>query len=100
MDFLNQREGGFLSGLPPFSFTVYCTVTELYDTVRGCVSLKKYKYQGKAIELTVNSKEENSQDFCLDFVQEFGPRAVMSREAVSLRSPHIVRHVTGMVRIT
>jgi hypothetical protein len=29
-------------------------------TVRGCVSLRKYKSQGKALEVTVNSKEENS----------------------------------------
>jgi hypothetical protein len=42
------------------------------ETVRGCVSLKKYKSQGKAVEVTVNSKDENSQDFCLDFIQEFG----------------------------
>ncbi len=40
--------------------------------VRGCVSLKKYKSLGKAVEVTVNSKEGNSLDFCLDFVQEFG----------------------------
>ncbi len=26
--------------------------------------------QGKAVEVTVYSKEENSWDFCLDFVQE------------------------------
>ncbi len=54
---------GFLSGFHTFSFT---------ETVRGCVSLKKKKSQGKAVEVTVNSKEENCQDFCLDFVQEFG----------------------------
>ncbi len=36
------------------------------------MSLKKWKSQGKAIEVTVNSKEENSEDFCLDFVKEFG----------------------------
>ncbi len=42
--------------------------------VLGCVSLKKYKSQGKADEMTVNSKEENSVDFCLDFAQEFGLR--------------------------
>jgi hypothetical protein len=35
------------------------------------MSLKKYKSQGKAVKVTVNSKEENSSDFCLDFVQEF-----------------------------
>jgi hypothetical protein len=33
-----------------------CTV----ETVRGCVSLKKKKFQGKAVEVTVNSEEENS----------------------------------------
>jgi hypothetical protein len=37
------------------------------------------KSQGKAIELTVNSKEEKSKDFCLDFVQEFGLRMRSSR---------------------
>jgi hypothetical protein len=39
---------------------------------RGCVSLKEYKSQGKAADMTVNSKEEDYSDFCLDFVQEFG----------------------------
>ncbi len=47
--------------------SLQCTV----ETVRGGVSLKKYKSQGKAVEVTVNSKEENPEDFCLDFVQEF-----------------------------
>ncbi len=32
--------------------------------------MKKQKSQGKAEEVTVNSKEENSEDFCLDFVQK------------------------------
>jgi hypothetical protein len=36
------------------------------------VSLKKYKSQGKAAEVTVNGKEEKSKEFCLDFVKEFG----------------------------
>ncbi len=31
--------------------------------------LKKYKSQGKAVEVNLKSKEENSEDFCLDFVQ-------------------------------
>ncbi len=48
----------FLSGFPPFSYTVYSDWTG--ETVRGCVSLKKQKSQGKAVEVTVNSKEENS----------------------------------------
>jgi hypothetical protein len=56
----------FLSGFPPFSFT---------ETVRGCVSLKKYKSQGVTVEVTVNNMEENSSDFFLDFVQEYGLRS-------------------------
>jgi hypothetical protein len=42
------------------------------------VNFKKYKSQGKAIEVTVNSKEENSSDFCLDFVPEFGIKRINS----------------------
>ncbi len=36
------------------------------------MSLKKQKFQGKAVEVTVNNKKENSEDFYLEFVQEFG----------------------------
>jgi hypothetical protein len=43
--------------------------------IRGCVSFKKYNFQGKTAEVTVNTKEENSYFFTLmqplDFVQEF-----------------------------
>jgi hypothetical protein len=28
--------------------------------IKDCMSLKKYKSQGKAVEMTVKSKEENS----------------------------------------
>jgi hypothetical protein len=45
------RGYGFLSGFLPFSFA---------KTGRSCVSLKKEKSQGKAVEVTVNSKEENT----------------------------------------
>jgi hypothetical protein len=82
------REGGF-PPFPPFC----CSVTEL---LRHCKRLREFEeieLSRQAIELTVNSKEENSQDFCLDFVQEFGLMAVISREAVSLRSPHIFQKV-------
>ncbi len=65
-----------------------CTVTDLENArnqkygrgcmslntyVRGCISWNKQKSQGKAVEVTLICKEENSKDFCLDFVQEFGP---------------------------
>jgi hypothetical protein len=44
--------------------------------VRSCVSLKKNKSQGKTVEVTVSSTEDNSETFCLDFVQEFGLRSI------------------------
>ncbi len=60
MDFLNHREGGvvFYQVFHLFSFTVYSN--QALETVRGCVSARKYKSQGTAVEVTVNSKEENS----------------------------------------
>jgi hypothetical protein len=45
------------------------------------MSLKKYKFQGKAVEMTVNSKMENPQDFRLDFVKEFGIWSLPSKGA-------------------
>jgi hypothetical protein len=60
----------FQLGFPPFSFTVYST------HCRNCKTLLEFKemeiYQGKSEELTLNNKEENSSDFCLYFVREFG----------------------------
>jgi hypothetical protein len=54
MNFLNHsaivKEGyGFLSGFPlsPLQRTI-----RTLETVRGCVSLKKYKSQGKAVDVT------------------------------------------------
>ncbi len=63
-------EGGMVFYQVFLLSALQCTVTE-QETVRDCVSQKKYKSQGKAVELTVNSKEEN---FWLDFIQEFGLR--------------------------
>jgi hypothetical protein len=78
MDFLNHREGGMFFYQVFLLFPLQCRVTFLYEYVRGfvslkkyvrcCMSFKKYKSQGKA----VNSKKENSEDFCLDLIQEFG----------------------------
>jgi hypothetical protein len=59
MNFLNHGEGGMvfyqvfrLSSL----YSVYSNC--IVETVRGCVSLKKYKSQGKAVEVTENSSKE------------------------------------------
>jgi len=71
MDFLNHRKGGMVF-YQVSSFPLFSVYSKNLEIARGCVSLKKYKFQGKAVEVTVNSREENSEDFCLDFVQEFG----------------------------
>ena len=68
MDFFNHRVGGMVFYQVFLLSPLQCKV----ETVRGCVSLKKWKSQGKAVEVTVNNKEENSEDLCLDFVQEVG----------------------------
>jgi hypothetical protein len=60
MDFLNHREGGVIFCQVLLLSPLQCTVTHFIETVRGCVSLKKRKYQFKAVEMTLNSKEENS----------------------------------------
>jgi hypothetical protein len=64
MDFLNYREGGMVFYQVFLLSPLHCTVTEL----RNCKRLLDFE----EIEVNVNSKEENSSDFCLDFVQEFG----------------------------
>ncbi len=67
MDFLNHREGGLIFYQV---FLLLCILTYCRNCKR-----KKYKSIGKAVEVTLNSKEENSEDFCLDFVQEFSIRS-------------------------
>jgi hypothetical protein len=64
MDFLNHKEGVWFS-LRFSSFLLY----------RNCKRLREFEEIGissKAVEVTVNNKDENFYDFCLDFVQEFG----------------------------
>jgi hypothetical protein len=67
MDFLNHRERG-MAFYQVFSFTVY-------SHCKNCKRLREFEeidISRQAVEVTVNSKEENSQDLCLDFLQEFG----------------------------
>jgi hypothetical protein len=55
MDFLNHRKGGMVFLLSPLQ----CTVTHY----RNCKRLREFEEtetQGKAVEVTRNSKEENS----------------------------------------
>ncbi len=80
MDFLNHREGCMVFYQVFLLSPIQCTVAELYKYVRGCVSLKKLKSQGKAVEVTENSKEKNSEDFYLDFFQEFGLSSLVRKE--------------------
>jgi hypothetical protein len=46
------------------------------ETIKGCVSLKKYESQGKTVEGTLNSKEETIKTFVW-FVQDFGLRLTL-----------------------
>ncbi len=69
--FFNHNEGGMVFFIRFLSFPLYSVQNWIVVIVRYCVSLKKSKSQGKVVEVTVNSKEENYWDFCLDFVQEF-----------------------------
>jgi hypothetical protein len=71
MDLLNHRVGGvvfyqvFL--ISPSQYTV-----TLYRNGERLREFKKLRSKGKTVKVTVNSKEENSEDFCLDFFREFG----------------------------
>jgi hypothetical protein len=58
MYFLNHKEGGMVFYHVFLLCPLQCIVTE--ETVRGCVNLKKHKSHGKAVEVTVNNKEEKS----------------------------------------
>jgi hypothetical protein len=53
MDYLKHRKGLWFS----IRFSSFLLWTA--ETIRGCVSLKKYRSQGKAVTVTVNSKEED-----------------------------------------
>ncbi len=56
--------------------------------MRGCVILKKYKSQGKAlVEVTVNNKEENSLDIFLDFIKKFGLKLAHNQCLLNCLSP-------------
>jgi hypothetical protein len=43
---------------------------------RNCRRLREFEEieisRQRLLEVTMNNKEENSEDFCLDFVKEFG----------------------------
>jgi hypothetical protein len=60
MDFLNHMEW-FLTDFPPFSFTVYKSRT--VETVRGCVSLKKYNSRAKAEGVTKKARRKTLKTF-------------------------------------
>jgi hypothetical protein len=83
MDFLNHRERGM----------VFHQVFFLSQfTIRGCVSLKKYKSLGKAVRVTMNNKEENS----LDFVQEFGLSTSYIQFLASFCTPLMCGNILGI----
>ncbi len=67
MHFLNHREGDMV-------FYQVFLLSHL-QKFRNCKRLHEFEeieISSKAVKVTVNNKEENSEDFCLDFFQEFG----------------------------
>ncbi len=52
-----------------------------YRNSKRLRDFEEIEISSKAAEVTVNNKEENSEDFCLDFVQEFGPRTTYKYHA-------------------
>jgi hypothetical protein len=80
------REFGFLSGFRPYSFIVYSNFTvEICKRLRQFEEIRKrlcefeeIKSQGKAEEVTVNSKEETLKNFVWISFQEIGLRRFSS----------------------
>jgi hypothetical protein len=68
MDFLNHREGGMGLHQVFLPFLLQCIATNS----RNCRRLREFEEIEISKQVPVNSKDENSSDFCLDFVQEFG----------------------------
>ncbi len=69
--FYNHREGGMVS----IRFSSFLLFSLQKLNWRNCKRLQEFEeieIARQAVEVTVNSKEENSSEFCLDFVQEFG----------------------------
>ncbi len=64
MDFLCHVNGVWVS----IRFSAFL----LYRNCKRLREFDKIEISSKAVEVTVNNKEENSEDFCLDFVQEGG----------------------------
>jgi hypothetical protein len=44
-----------------------------YRNSKRLRDIKEIEISSKAAEVIVNNKEENFEEFCMDFVQEFGP---------------------------
>jgi hypothetical protein len=59
MDFLNRSEEGVVFHQVFFLSCLQCTLTHCKNC-KELRELEKYIYQSKALELTLNCKEENS----------------------------------------
>ena len=71
MDFLNHREGDMVFQQVFLFSPLQCTVTLCRNSKR-LREFEEIEISSKAVEETVNNKEENSSDFSLNFAQEFG----------------------------
>ncbi len=66
MNFISHKEGVWFS-----SFLLYSNCKRLCE-------FEEIEISSKVVSMTVNNKKENSLDFCLNFVQEFGLRVTVN----------------------
>jgi hypothetical protein len=71
MDFSNLKKEGVVLYQFFLPSPLQCAVTH-YRNCTGLREFEEVEISCKAVEVTLNSKEKNCYDFCLDFVQEFG----------------------------
>ncbi len=64
MDFLNHREEGMVF------YQVF--LLSLLQNSKRLREFEEIEISSNAVDVTVDNMEDNSFDFCLDFVQEFG----------------------------
>jgi hypothetical protein len=84
MHFLNHREGNMVFYQGFLLSPLQCTLMHYrnYKRLREFEEIEISR-QSSSLEVTLNSKEENSSEFSLDFVQEFG-LSVQGRQKCSL----------------
>jgi hypothetical protein len=64
----------------------------IYRNFKRLHVFEEIEISGKAVAVTVNNRVENSYDFCLDLVREFGLRKVEKLCRHRCKEPYFARH--------